>query len=163
MRSTAIKIMGMLVAIAIAVPARAASTNATTGVAIVKPVALTKVRDLDFGTLSFTSFTGNRAVTLSRGGQFTCSANIVCSGVPKTARFNIQGSDKLVGLIRVAVSPLSNGLNTIALTPDAPLFVILIGSGAPGVDFDVGGTITIPPTASDGIYTGTLTVTADYF
>jgi len=35
-------------------------------------------------------------------------------------------------------------------------------SGAPGLDFDVGGSLTISPTLVGGVYSGTMTVTAEY-
>ena len=38
----------------------------------------------------------------------------------------------------------------------------LTNSGAPGDDFNVGGSITFADTVTDGVYTGTFAVTADY-
>jgi hypothetical protein len=38
----------------------------------------------------------------------------------------------------------------------------LPNSGAPGIDFAVGGTITLSAALVGGTYTGTMTVTSDY-
>jgi Domain of unknown function (DUF4402) len=154
---------GLIVAAMAATPAAAASSTATTTANLVKAVTLSRVRDLDFGRLTFNPFTGTRAITLSRGGVFTCAIDILCSGTPRTARFNIQGTNKLVALIRVGSTSLSNGTDSIAFVADAPLLVILAGTGGPGIDFDVGGSITVPGTLIGGTYTGTVTITADYF
>jgi spore coat protein U-like protein len=163
MRNQIITVLGMASATLFSSPASAATTTATTSAKINKPVSMTKIRDLDFGTLAYNSFTGSRTITLTRGGTYTCAANIVCNGSPQTARFNIQGTDKLVALISVTSTSLSNGTDTIAFTPDAPLFVILVGSGAPGINFDIGGTITVSATLVGGTYSGSMNVTADYF
>ena len=47
-------------------------------------------------------------------------------------------------------------------TPTAPASVTLVNSGNPGRDFNVGGSITIPSTATDGVYSGVIEVTVDY-
>ena len=39
-------------------PATAAQTTAVTNVKVVKPVLLSKLQDMDFGTLTFAGFTG---------------------------------------------------------------------------------------------------------
>lgn len=146
----------------IARPAAAAQVSAVTSVNVVKPVSLTKLQDLDFGTLTFNSFTGTRNIVLSRAGALTCAADIVCSGVPKAARFNVQGTNRLTVLISVTGGTLSNGTDSIPFTPDAPSSVTMINSGQPGLNFDVGGSINVNPALIGGTYSGTLTVTADY-
>lgn len=145
-----------------ATPATAAQVTAAASVNVVKPVALTKLQDLDFGTLTFSSFTGTRTVVLSRAGARTCAIDIVCSGVPKAARFNVQGTNRLIVLISVTGGTLSNGTDSIPFTPDAPSSITLTNSGQPGIDFDVGGSISVAPTLVGGTYSGTITVTADY-
>jgi len=143
-------------------PASAASITAATGVNIVKPVSMTKLQDLDMGTLTFNSFTGSRTVVLSRAGLVTCATDIVCSGAPKAARFNVQGTNRLVVNIVVGGGTMGNGVDSIPFTPDAPQSITMINSGAPGLDFEVGGSITVSPTLVGGSYTGTLNVTAEY-
>ena len=145
-----------------ATPALAAQTTAVTTVNVVKPVQLAKLQDLDFGTLTFSGFTGTRTITISQAGGFNCAADIVCSGAPKPARFNVQGTAKLTAGIVVTGGTLSNGTDSIPFTPSAPTSVYIPNSGQPGVDFAVGGTITVAPALLGGTYSGTLNVTAEY-
>lgn len=143
-------------------PAGAASTTAATSVNVVKPVILSKLQDLDFGTLTFASFTGTRTVVLSRAGAVTCAADIVCSGTTKAARFNIQGTNNKVVLIGVTGGSLTNGTDTIPFTADAPQSVTLTSSGMPGSNFEVAGSISVAGTLLGGLYSGTINVTTDY-
>ena len=163
MRSPTILLLALLSAGAFARPALAASVPATVSATLMKPVTLSKVRDLDFGTLAFGGFTGTRTISLTRAGAFTCAANIVCSGVPRTARFNIKGVDGLFAVINVASTSLTNGTDTIPFTANAPFLVFIVGAGVAGVDFDIGGSITVQSALVGGVYSGTMTVTADYY
>ena len=163
MRRPSILLTALLLAGTIARPAVAADQTATISVQVTRPVTLSKVRDLDFGTIAFNSFTGTRTIALSRAGTLTCAADIVCSGTPRTARFNIRGVNGLIALVTVASTSLTNGTETIPFTANAPFLVIIYGSGAPGVDFDIGGSISVPSTLVGGVYSGTMTVTADYY
>jgi len=147
---------------AAATPASAATTTAVTTVSVVKPVSLSKLQDMDFGTLTFAGFSGTRTIVLSRAGAITCAVDIVCSGVAKQARFNVQGTNKLVVLLTYSGGTLSNGIDSIPFSPNGQSSITMINSGAPGLDFDVGGTLTISPTLVGGVYSGTMTVTADY-
>lgn len=145
-----------------ATPAAAASIAAQTSVNVVKPASLLKLQDLDFGSLAFSSFTGPRTVVISAAGALTCAADIVCSGAPKAARFNLQGTNKQTVLITATGGTMSNGTDSIPFTPDAPFSTMLTNSGAPGVDFGLGGSISLSPGLVGGLYTGTMTVTAEY-
>jgi hypothetical protein len=153
-------VMGALVAAA--APASAAQITAVTSANIVKPVQLTKLQDMDFGTLLVANYSGTRTVALSRGGVVTCPVDITCSGAPKQAKFNVQGTNRLVVLISVSSAGLVNGGTTIPFTADAPASVTLTSSGVPGNDFDVGGSLSVSGSVPGGLYTGTMTVTADY-
>ncbi len=152
----------LIAASAFAIPATAAQISAATSVNVIKPVSLTKLQDLDLGTLAFGSFAGTRTIVLSRAGTLTCAVDIVCSGVTKTARFNIQGTNRQTVLISYSGGTLSNGVDSIPFTADGPQSITLVNSGFPGTDFDVGGSIQVSPTLVGGIYSGTLTVTANY-
>ena len=160
-------LLAAIASMAIATPAVAATTSAGTTVNIVRPVSISKILDMDFGTLSFAGFSGTRAIVVSRTGALTCAADIVCTGVPKQARFNVQGTNKLVVNITysggtLAIPGAPPGAETIPFVADGPASVTMINSGAPGLNFDVGGTLTISPTLPGGVYTGTMNVTADY-
>ena len=151
-----------LTAAAFAAPASAASVTATTTVNVAKPVQLMKLQDMDFGTVILSGFTGTRTVAISQAGVLACGANLVCSGTPKAARFNVQGFNKMTATITVTGGNLTNGTDSIPFAPDAPSSIYLPNSGAPGIDFNVGGTITLSSTLVGGTYTGTMTVTSDY-
>ncbi len=146
----------------LATPAIAAQTTAVTTVNVIRPVSISKLQDMDFGTLSFAGFTGTRTITLSRAGALTCATDIVCSGVPKQARFNVQGTNKMLVLLTYSGGTLSNGVDSIPFVADGPASIMMTNSGAPGLNFDVGGTLTIDPALVGGVYSGTMTVTADY-
>ena len=51
---------------------------------------------------------------------------------------------------------------TLILTVDAPATISLPNSGSKGLDFGVGGSITLSSTTANGTYSGTLNVTVDY-
>lgn len=154
--------LAIIVAVALPGVAEAAQITAATSANIVKPVQLTKLQDMDFGTLLVENYTGTRNVVMSRTGSLTCPAEITCSGATKQARFNVQGTNRMVVLITVTSTGLVNGGTTIPFAPDAPASVTLTNSGAPGSDIDAGGTLTINGAAPGGLYSGTLVITADY-
>jgi len=147
---------------AAAAPATAATTSAVTSVNVVKPVSMSKIQDMDFGTLTFAGFTGTRSIVLSRLGGVTCATDIVCGGATRQARFNVQGTNKLVVLLTYTSGSLSNGSDTIPFTADGQSSVTLTNTGAPGNNFDVSGTITVSSTTVGGVYAGTMTVTGEY-
>ncbi len=154
--------LAVLAAAVLATPASAAQTTAVTSVNIVKPVSLAKLQDLDFGTLTFAGFTGTRTITINQLGVLGCDADIVCSGAIKPARFNVQGTNKITVLFTYTGGTLSNGVDSIPFTANGPSSMTLTNSGAPGTDFNVGGSLSISPTLVGGTYSGTMTVTADY-
>ncbi len=162
MAKSAIFALALLVLAAAPSAAGAAQTTAAVSANVIKPVQLTRLQDTEFGTLLVSNYTGTRTVALSRSGVITCAADIVCSGATKQARFNVQGTNKMVVLISVSSAGLVNGSNTIPFTADAPASVTLTSSGVPGNDFDVGGTLSVSGTIPGGLYSGTLNVTADY-
>jgi len=146
----------------LASPAEAAQITAATSAKIIKPVALAKLQDMDFGTLLVTNYAGTRNVVMSRAGGLTCPAEITCSGATKQARFNVQGTNNTVVLISVTSAGLVNGINTIPFAADVLGSLTMTNSGAPGTDVDVGGTLTVDGSMPGGVYSGTLTITADY-
>jgi len=162
MRCARLALFVALSANVLATPGHAAQTTAVTTVNVVRPVSISKLQDMDFGTLSFAGFTDTRTITLNRAGTLTCATDIVCSGVPKQARFNVQGTNKMVVLLTYTGGSLSNGVDSIPFTADGPASITMANSGAPGTNFDVGGALTVSPTLVGGVYSGTMTVTADY-
>jgi hypothetical protein len=153
----------------VASPAAAVSpaTQATANAKIYKPLAISKVQNLDFGVIVLTgaSFV-NEVVTISQAGAVTCGSNpgvvLTCSGAPQAAKYHLVGTNN--ALVTVS-SPGFNltGPGTLAFTPNAPATVNLGAAGSStGVDFSIGGSITLASTTPDGVYSGNFAVTADY-
>jgi hypothetical protein len=157
-------IAAALVALAAtATPASAATVTAAASVNVVKPLLLSKLNDLNFGTVTFNSgSSGTATVTISQAGVVSCPTGAVCTGSVAAAGFNLQGTNKMTALITVPATSLSNGIDTITFTPTAPSSIYLPNSGQPGVNFYVGGSIAIGAANAGGTYTGTIAVTADY-
>lgn len=142
--------------------AEAAQVTIQANANVVKALTFISKQDLDFG-LVMPAASGTTTVSMSMAGVISCPAAATCTGAARPAIFNIQGGNK--GIVRIVVtqSDLVNSANgsTIRFTPAAPATVTLTNSGAPGTDFNVGGSIAIPSTA-DGIYIGNIEVTAEY-
>ena len=158
-------------ATAVATPALAApvaaSPAARASARIVKPLTLTALRDLDFGTIVVGTLGGTQTVSVSQGGALGgCSGALTCSGTVQSAQYRVTGTNNFTVNIAATASNLTNttsgGGETLAFTPDAPASVGLGNSGAVGVDFTVGGSIDIDPTTVDGLYEGDINVTVDY-
>ena len=161
---------GLLLALGLgsaALPARAATTSSSVQANVVKPLTLASLQNLDMGILMLKPGVWSGAkVSISQAGVLTCDATyITCSGATMTARYNVQGTNKMVVNITAPNVRLVNSTDAsqvLTLAVDAPKQVILTSSGVPGVDFDLGGTITLNSTAASGDYTGTFAVTVDY-
>lgn len=140
--------------------------KATASVNVQKPLQLTALRDLQFGTVLVGTFTGTQNVVISTSGR-TCGtgSGLTCSGVFNTAQFRLVGSNNNVALISspTPTVTLSNGAgSTLALTLSYPSSVTVDNSGNPGRIFDVGGTLGFTSTMADGIYTGTIDIQVAY-
>ena len=146
--------------------ARAATLQAAATINIVKPVTIRKLTDLNFGTVVMPLSATAGTVRISQAGILTCPSQFTCSGATAAASYNVHGSNKLVVVITARPSQLTNNSNgaapTLSFTPDAPATLILTSSGAPGDNFNVGGSVAIPATTAPGVYTGTIDVSVDY-
>lgn len=150
-------------------PAGAVSpaTQATATAKIYKPLTISSVQNLDFGVIVLTgsSFSGEK-VSISQAGALSCGSNpgvvLTCSGAPQAAKYHLVGTNNATVTI---TSPGFNltGPGTLAFTPSAPATVNLGATGSTaGVDFTIGGSISLASTTPDGVYNGTFQVTADY-
>jgi hypothetical protein len=155
-----------------ATPALAApvgpAQNATATAKIVKPLTLTWVQDLDLGTilLSGAGAWAGAVVSVSQAGALSCAnVNVTCSGAVQAARYNVRGTNNQLVTItapNVTLTNANNPLQTLLMTVSSPGSVMLTSSGAPGNDFNLGGSITVASTTGDGVYSGTFNVTVDY-
>jgi hypothetical protein len=169
-RTTALAATFAAAALMAATPAAAvtATSNASATARIIRPLVLASTQNLDLGTIVLTgSGTYTAAVGIDRAGVFNCdggsSSNVACSGTPTPAAYNVQGTQGQVVTIAAGNVTMtgSNG-GTLTLTPDFAPTVTLANSGTPGTNFGVGGSITVGNGTTDGVYTGTFAVTADY-
>jgi len=149
------------------VPARAATVTATVNASVNKPLVLTKVQDLDLGTVTLgPGVWSNATISISQAGVLSCgSSNVVCSGVPMVAKYNVQGSKQQtvhVSAPNVTLVNQNDSTQTLTLAVDAPSTITLANSGFPGSNFSVGGSITLNSNTVAGTYVGTMNVTVDY-
>lgn len=144
--------------------AHAAQTTIQASAKVVKSLTLESKQDLDFGTIMVSGATGTSTVSISMTGAVTCPAGFTCTGTPKPAILNVAGSNGNVVRITTLPSDLVNATDGTKLrfTPIAPASITLSNSGSPGKDFNIGGSIDVPSTATDGVYSGTIEVTVDY-
>jgi spore coat protein U-like protein len=148
-------------------PAVAATQTASVTANAVKPLVISKLQDLDFGSVTLGPGSwSNATVTLSQSGVFSCAnANVVCSGVTSVAQYNVQGSNKQIIRIsapNVTLVNQSDSTKTLTLVTDAPATLVLTSSGIPGNNFSIGGSVTLDSTTAAGAYVGTFNVTVDY-
>jgi hypothetical protein len=165
-------ILGLIVSITLPViPAVAAPTSATTTVtvkaSVVKPLSLTALQDLDLGTIILGAGNWSGAtVSLSQAGVRSCAnPNTICTGTAQAAIYQVVGTNKeTVQITAPAVTLVNQGdsSKTIQLVLDAPASIVLTNSGMPGVQFSVGGSMTLSSATAGGTYAGTMTVTVDY-
>jgi hypothetical protein len=152
--------------------APAAAQTGTTGpkptasVTVNKPIQLTGLRNLVFGTVLVETFTGSQTVTIAPAGR-TCGsgAGLTCSGTFSTAQYRVTGTNNQVALVSSATPTvtLTNGTGaTLTLNLSYPSSVTIDNSGNPGKIIDVGGSLTFTSEVADGIYSGTLEITVAY-
>lgn len=147
-------------------PAAAVSpaTQATATARIYKPLQISFVQNLDFGTLVLASGAwSGQVINMDQAGVLTgCGANVTCTGTPVAAKYHLVGTSNAT--VKITAPPFSlTGPGTLAFTPNVPATVNLGATGSTtGIDFTIGGSITLDLTTPDGVYTGVFAVTADY-
>ena len=150
-----------------AAPGQAATQTATVNANATKPLVIAKLQDLDLGTVTLgPGVWSNATIALSQAGALSCtSANVVCSGATMVAKYNVQGSNRQTVNItapNVTMVNQSDPSQSLTLTTDAPSSIVLTSSGIPGVDFTIGGSVTLNSSTQAGVYVGTFNVTVDY-
>jgi spore coat protein U-like protein len=165
----ATRFISWLIALALssAVPlghARAASTTVQVSASVVKPLEFSVKRHLNFGEIILNSPVGTSTVSISMTGVVSCPAGLTCTGAAVPAILNVAGANRQTVRITTAASDLINSADgsRLRFTPVGPASVTLTNSGHPGSDFNVGGSIAIPATTTDGVYVGTVEVTVQY-
>lgn len=129
---------------------------------IQKPLTLTRVDDIDFGTILVQ---GSDTVSLDPAtAALTCGApaNLTCSGATKVAQYRVTGTNNQDVIVTKPDVTLSNGTDSLTLVLAGPATVNLTSSGSVGTLFNIGGSIFIDENVSEGTYTGNLAVTVEY-
>lgn len=147
--------------------ADAATQVAQVNANVVKPLTIKWIQDLDLGTIVLGTGTWSGAtVKLTRAGVFSCgSSNVTCTGATAVAKYNVTGSNNMTVRISAPNVTLVNQADpakTLTMTVDSPGSVVLTSSGAPGITFPLGGSISVNSTTAGGVYRGTFNVTVDY-
>ncbi|HEV8406324.1 MAG TPA: DUF4402 domain-containing protein [Sphingomicrobium sp.] len=151
---------------ALCAPAYAVTQSASVNAQVVRPLTLTSVQNLDLGTIVLGAGTWSGATLgISKGGVFTCSPNVTCTGTPRVAQFNVTGTNKMVVLIsapNVTLVNQNNSSQTLSLAIDSPGQVTLTNDGQPGINFNIGGSVALSSSTAGGTYRGTIDVTVNY-
>ena len=157
-----------MAAAAVPAPALAAPVSATTDASgralILIPLTLTKVDDLDFGSVIPSASSGTVSIAADGSGQsVTGGVTPLPSDSGARGMFAGAGAAGQQVLIFLAppaslsdgaghIMPISMSLETSRVTI-GPTRAFFVG---------VGGTVTVAPNQVEGVYTGTFTVLAQY-
>lgn len=160
-------IAGALAAVA-ATPAGAAPVAATvdaSGKAILLvPLTLTKINDLDFGTVISSSSSGTVSIAADGSGQSTTGGVTPVASAPGLrGQFAGAGTpNEQVSLFLASPTTLKDGLgNSVPISMNLENTSVMIDSTR-AFFVGVGGTVTVGANQADGLYTGTFTVLAQY-
>jgi hypothetical protein len=132
-----------------------------------KPLSLTRVQDLDLGTIVLAPGTWSGAtVSITRSGAFSCTnTNTTCTGVAQVATYTVSGSNNEVVRItapNVTLTNQADSTKTLVLVVDSPGTITLQNGGKKGTVFSLGGSIALSSSTAGGLYAGTFDVTVDY-
>ena len=148
---------------ALAAPVSVTGAPPSASARIIRPLTLTATGSLDFGTIVLNGITADRTVTLNDDATITCATELVCAATGTVPTYNVRGTQgQTVNIIKNASSLTGSNGGSLTLTPVGAASVLLTNSGSPGVDFTIGGSITIGTGTADGVYTGTVDVQVDY-
>lgn len=132
-----------------------------------RPVTMQKVRDLDFATLSTTA-NGTAVVDPNTDAMTTTGGVRFVSGTPQSAVYRITSSRGALFVITLPSAPItlkrSGGTETMTVsnwTTDGSTLRLLLRSGS--FDFRIGGRLNVNANQAQGSYSGTFTVTSEYF
>lgn len=163
-------LIGALAA-AIAVPAGAQAVapdrDANGRALVLVPLSLTKLDDLDFGTIVPSALSGVVAIDATSGNRTTFGG---VTGVPSDAghRARFAGAGTPNQQVIVIITPPAQ-LTSVAGDNIQVLALTLEGSPFKTVDattrtfaFGVGGVIQLAADQPEGVYQGTFTVSANY-
>ena len=169
MKTTVLKFFTLSVAIFafsnISFGQSSATRTANAGANILKPIAITKTRDLDFGDII--SQTAAFTVTVSTAGVRSASnATAILGAVGEQAIFSVTGQESQsfkVTLPADGVVSIESGENSMNITDfDHNLGETPALDGTGNATLNVGAVLNVGVTQAAGVYTGTFDVTVAY-
>ncbi len=165
------RVIAGLIALTSMAPAIAAPTDAAVPVpvraSVVKPLILTSTGSLNFGTIVLNGLTASRTISISTANVRDCGGGtpqLICSGATSVPTYTVRGTNNRVATIIKTASNLVNATNgsILRMTLTGPASITFPNSGSNGVNFTIGGSITLTPTTGEGVYSGAVNVTVDY-
>lgn len=133
--------------------------------ALMRPLTLLKLADMDFAGLGVT--TGGTATISPINGLMTVSPGLAhLTGTPSPARFRGAASRLAIVLIRI---PSSISIRRIGGTETLTVDQFRLSGtairivGTTPFDFAVGARLTVPAGTVEGVYAGQMNVTIEYF
>lgn len=154
-------------ACAAAGPAFAGTATATAGAVTLKPLAVVKLRDLDFGRITASASAGTVSIDPDTKTRSTTGGVVAAGGSPQSAEFMTYGSPgKTMQVSRGALPVLTRvgggatmAVTAITLNGDTTKFLNAAGL----FDLFVGGTLAVAANQADGTYSGTFDITFTYY
>ncbi|WP_051119746.1 DUF4402 domain-containing protein [Gillisia sp. CAL575] len=142
------------------------AASAVVNAAIVSPITIVKVGDLNFGTINGTATGGNVTVTNGGNRSFANDDMVITSATPITAAiFNITAASSYSYSISIPPSTLAGGSGgdpmNVTFTHSREGSTKRIGDGLEQ-ELRVGGTLVVNNAQKVGAYTGTVEVTVAY-
>ena len=149
---------------AFAVPVSGPNTPVTATARITKPLTLTEVSDMDFGEIIVQDA---GVATMSTAGAVTCTGGLTCQGTTSAATYHVTGTNNQIVFITKPNVTLTNtdgsgAQLSLVLNGNGPTQVTLPNSGSSGLDFSLGGQISVAANTREGVYQGDLNVTVHY-
>ena len=146
-------------------PALAAPTDSADAEALILlPLSITKVDDLEFGTVIPSSSSGTVSIAADGSGQsVTGGVTPVPSGTASRALFAGAGSaGQQVNIFLAPPASLSDGNgHSVPISLSLEKSVVTIDATR-AFFVGIGGTVTVAANQAEGTYTGTFTVLAQY-
>lgn len=143
------------------------AATATANAKIVKAITMTQTQNMDFGTI----VTGATAATAVLGlvNSVTCGVGLTCSGAPKVAAFDVQGTNGasvLTTLPADGAVTLTSGANSMVLTGFTSNWGVgahtLVTTIATADSLKVGATLGVGANQAEGNYVESFAVMVNY-
>ncbi|MEE4349693.1 MAG: DUF4402 domain-containing protein [Pacificimonas sp.] len=154
----------------------AADLGGETDVIILDPLGLIKASDIDFGAVALGSGGEGGTITLNgETSEVTVTGGLTAmGGTPAAGLFHGRGANNFVAVLNVQRNitlTRENASDTLTFatrinsdwTPWFGNLYLDIFPGSGLLDIEIGGTLTVPDDAPEGVYKADFTVVLNYF